>query len=152
MHRKNRGKGLSNNLRVICNQYGEFLAIVGILDQNYHYKSQATQIPHNSGLTLTILEGIEPMFAACLCATEMYRTSISPIIASLNIFNEPENLQTLESESSLSQSYWRKFSPWNSLMLEFSPTEFLRSLQNSYTNIFNHNVRVDYWNYNILIS
>jgi hypothetical protein len=37
-------------LGVMCGQHVSLTDIVGFLDQDYHYKSVATQIPHDVGL------------------------------------------------------------------------------------------------------
>ena len=52
------------SLEVICGQLVESLAVVGFLDENYHYQSVATQIPHDARLA-PVRPGIEPGTAAC---------------------------------------------------------------------------------------
>ena len=43
--------------------------VVDFLDQDYHYKSVSTQIPHCAGLVLIHKMGIEPWAAACEAVT-----------------------------------------------------------------------------------
>ena len=80
------------NLGLMCGQHVEFPSL-GFLDQDYSYKSVVNQIPHNAGLALVHVAGIEPGTTECEAMTLSQRTRSCPKLYPL--IRPPKRLYSL---------------------------------------------------------